>query len=535
MNGTRLIVTLLASALGLAPAFAADSSDKGGGKPGGGGAGRPPAGAPSGGGGGRPSTPSAPRPSAPAPSRPSPSQQPPSRPAQSLPAPPRQAPVRPAPSPARPAPDRSRPDRAPETARSQPVAPPVATRPPPARAPTVRPPAAREPVAIPRIPNPRDSSREVERDERRAVTRPAPARPVASSPTERPATTLPVHSVPPTRRGVAIERPAELPRAPVPRPETGREVASIPRLPSRPVEAPPLERFDRAAAPSAPRSSSSESSSSTWHRSRFDDCDPHWWYRNPRNRFVCWSGYSGWELGYVFCGSRIFWYWSRPGCDPWFRPYRYYWQPSCYYLPDYCPPYATAYVVHDYYDDGAYYTSYADPAAAAEDAPAPDAAALLAAGWEHFRKGAYLEAAESFRQAVLAAPSDPQPKIAFAQALFAIGNYPDAAFLVRRTIEVLPDWPLVGDDPRARYAEPADHAEQMVALRGFLALVPDEPAARLVLAVQNYFTGDLAAAREAFTALAALDPEDLVAKRFLERLVPAPAAPPAAPAEGEGR
>ena len=85
---------------------------------------------------------------------------------------------------------------------------------------------------------------------------------------------------------------------------------------------------------------------------------------------------------------------------------------------------------------------------------------------------------------------------------------------------------MTGEDPRVHYADPNDHAEEMVALRGFLDRLPGDPAATLVLAVQSYFTGDLTAAREAFSTLAALDRDDLVAKRFLEQLGPAPGTKP---------
>jgi tetratricopeptide (TPR) repeat protein len=257
------------------------------------------------------------------------------------------------------------------------------------------------------------------------------------------------------------------------------------------------------------------------------------WFHNPHNRFVCSHSCSGFQFGYVFCGSQIWWYWWWPNCAPCFRPYCYYWRPSCYYLPCYYPSYASVAYVNDYWDDGSYYPSYAPPPSESrpEAAPAPSAAdadALLVTGWQQFKAGSYPESLESFRQAVLARPDDPQAKVAFAQALFAIGNYPDAAFLIRRAFELLPDWPVTGEDPRARYADPAEHAEQMVALRSFLEHVPADPAATLVLAVQNYFTGDFAAAKEEFSLLAALDPEDLVAKRFLERLGP-PSAPPSVP------
>jgi len=323
-----------------------------------------------------------------------------------------------------------------------------------------------------------------------------------------------------------LPRLNRLERMPEPRPDT--------------PSAPPLAAKD-PLSPAAPRAPSPTIVAPAHSSPRVDfDVDVRWWFDRPCNRFVCWNDRAGFQFGYVFCDSRIFSYWWRPGCDPCFTPYSYYWQPSCYYLPAYYPSYATVRVVHDYYSDGPIYSSYGTSAAASDAAPAATSAdlpALLAAGWEQFRTGSYPDAAESFRQALLAAPDDVEAKMAFAQTLFALGNYGDAAFLFRRVVELRPDWPVVGEDPRSRYADPLDHAEQLVALRAFLEHVPGEPAATLVLGVQNYFTGDLTAAREAFQALALLDPEDLVAQRFLERLGPAPAHParPAAPAAPVGR
>lgn len=255
------------------------------------------------------------------------------------------------------------------------------------------------------------------------------------------------------------------------------------------------------------------------HRRGFDDVDVHFWWNLPGRRYPCWTDPCGIQYGYVFCGSSLWWYWWTPGCTPCFRPYRYYWAPSCWWLPSYYPSYATVYVVHE---------TVEVPPADAWDSGVPAAAAggdpglLLGDGWTAFAGGRYAESIESFRQAVLALPDDPFAKLALAQAFFAIGNYADAAFLLRRAGDLLPDWPVVGEDPRGRYGDPADHYEQMVALRAFLDRMPGEPAATLVLAVQSYFTGDLALAREAFGALATLDPGDPLARTFLDRLGPAP-------------
>jgi hypothetical protein len=246
--------------------------------------------------------------------------------------------------------------------------------------------------------------------------------------------------------------------------------------------------------------------------------DVNFFFANPCNRHCTWTGSGGCSFGYVFCNSWLYCYWWRPGCAPCFYPYSYYYWPGSYYYPAYYPTYSEVVVVHDYNDDANHY-----PPITNRTEPAPEAtpAERIAKGWEQFRARDYPGAIDSFRDAVLAAPDDATAKLAYAQALFAIGNYPDAAFLLRRALEMQPDLPVLGEDPRTRYGDPEEHAEQMVALRSFLDQVKGEPAATLVLAWQSYFTGDLGVARESFDALKVLDPEDEAAKRFLARLGPA--------------
>jgi len=265
---------------------------------------------------------------------------------------------------------------------------------------------------------------------------------------------------------------------------------------------------------------------------RHHDVDVAFWFSDPCNRYPSYIDPCGVQYGYVFCGSSLFWYSWRPGCAPYWRPYRYYWGPSCWWLPSYYPTYATVYVVRDDVhvppaDD--YLAAAPVPVPAAD--PAVDADAALRDGWTAFTAGRYLDALDLFRQAVLAAPDEPFAKLALAQASLAIGNYADAAFLVRRAASLLPDWPILADDPRAHYGDPADHFEQMVALRAFLERVPGEPAATLVLAWQSYFSGDLVAARDAFGELQRLDPTDPVAALFGLKLG-LPAAPAASAPAG---
>ena len=69
-----------------------------------------------------------------------------------------------------------------------------------------------------------------------------------------------------------------------------------------------------------------------------------------------------------------------------------------------------------------------------------------------------------------------------------------------------------------RYGDRSHHLEQLLAVRTFLDYLPDDPAGVLVLGVQSYFTGDLPGARLRFQRLLELDPEDLVAQKFLTAL-----------------
>lgn len=231
--------------------------------------------------------------------------------------------------------------------------------------------------------------------------------------------------------------------------------------------------------------------------------------------------YRGFEFGFSFCHSHygslshIFWYYRSPGRSVVYCPYNAYYTPTSYYLPAYYPSYSTVRYVTEVVDDSELYPVL--PSSEPID-PALDASGLADLGWQLFTAGDFAGAGEAFRQSVLADPENAMAKFGFAQALFAVGDYPDAAFLIRRGMELLPDWPALGTDPREHYSESVQHTEQILALRTFLDYVPDDPAGILVLAVQSFFTADRDTARLYFQRLAALDPDDLVAKGFLEHL-----------------
>jgi len=415
-----------------------------------------------------------------------------------------------------------------------PSVPKVGTKaPPPTTFPTreVKAPASR---TLPSVDAPRSSQPSRTRLETRPTKQPAAttspdatpdrSRPISerlreARPGSLPKVTFPSRTIDPPAAGKDRDLVATRPNGRSPRLE--QQLNPLPRLPRATLPADTIAPNHGATASNGSALSASFDVASASHC--HDNVDCNYWWNDPCNRHCTWVDSCGISYGYLFCGSSLWWYSWYPGCAPCYRPYYYYWGASCWWAPAYYPSYSTVYVVHD-----DYYVppSYGD-AAAAPAAPAVDGAQLLADGWTAFLAGRYTDAVESFRQSVLASPDDPFAKLALAQGFFALGNYADAAFLYRRAAELLTDWPLLGDDPRARYSDPADHFEQLLALRSFLERVPGEPAATLVLAVQSWFSGDLAVARDAFAELHALDPSDPLVAPFALKLGFATVPPPA--------
>ena len=113
-------------------------------------------------------------------------------------------------------------------------------------------------------------------------------------------------------------------------------------------------------------------------------------------------------------------------------------------------------------------------------------------------------------------PDDADSKLAFAQSLFAIGNYSDSAFLFRRALELRPDWPDTEPSVLDRYGNTVDHQEQILAVRTFLGYMAEDPSASFVLAVESFLSGNVPEARALLQKLRELDPEDHSVQRLLE-------------------
>ena len=249
------------------------------------------------------------------------------------------------------------------------------------------------------------------------------------------------------------------------------------------------------------------------------------------------------HLPYTYYPFKYSWYSSWFGYHPAWSPYWWCeWWPTytlypsyVYTVPTYVPVYEESTVIYYPVDEApADVAPIAGPADVPVDLPAttidpdfareldaissnPDAVSLLEEGARLFNEGRYADAADAFRRAMLAEKNNAVPKFAMAHALFALGEYSYAAFLIRRGMEILPSWPSVGADLRDLYGDPDDLAEQSIALRIYQESNKDDADALLLAGYVAFFSGDLDVAEQDFTALAALSPGNRVADAFLAR------------------
>ncbi len=146
------------------------------------------------------------------------------------------------------------------------------------------------------------------------------------------------------------------------------------------------------------------------------------------------------------------------------------------------------------------------------------AADRMKSGTQSFRDRAYLDAAKAFRQAIPLDVDNALPRFSFAHALFALGDYENAAYSVRRGLDLMPEWVTSGNNLWAAYGEPKDFRDQRFALASACVLNPTDAEALTLLGYVDFFTGNLAGSRAAFGKLAELRPDDPLAPFFLTEI-----------------
>lgn len=261
----------------------------------------------------------------------------------------------------------------------------------------------------------------------------------------------------------------------------------------------------------------------------FDDLENNWgnYYNN------CWNFYNPWFWGWSAGWNNLFPY-GYHGLFGFRHPffYRYNWYHYWYgYYPIYdhysYPQYVTytpqtvvlapQQQIVTNPEVVVYYPTYAEQAAPPQQAPAStphipaalarqlqtlgnndNAVELLEQGAREFKSGNYTAAADSLRRSMLAEPGNAVPKFALAHALFALGDYDYAAFLIRRGMDILPEWPRVGTSLHELYGDPKDLEEHLVGLNVFVNTHPSAIEARFLLGYVSYFAANLDAAEAAF-------------------------------------
>ena len=247
-----------------------------------------------------------------------------------------------------------------------------------------------------------------------------------------------------------------------------------------------------------------------------------------------WYGYYGWpSWGF---GFGFYWphYYAYGGFWPYWYAYSYpfdrvYHYGYTSYLPERVVIYENYY--YDSVGDGGYYEEVPVDGApvdgggvaggvVGEVAPAAGAAGglpddPLVTGDVMLRAGRYTEAVEAYRDAVDAEPDNSIAKFALADALFAMGEYHEAAYLARLGLAQDPDW-LGATVSKGDLFPSVDEFERLLAsLEAFAAERDYDSSAWFLLGYQQHFSRKYTAARSSMTKVAGILVGDPLTQRVL--------------------
>ncbi len=151
-----------------------------------------------------------------------------------------------------------------------------------------------------------------------------------------------------------------------------------------------------------------------------------------------------------------------------------------------------------------------------EDARA-EHARLVRLGREAFTAREDGRAADRFRQAIRLRPIEPTAHFLLAQALFALGKYPEAADAVRSGLALRADWPTTAYRFREAYgADLGGLAEQLHRLEEAHDQFPDDASVSFLLGYVLWFDDKRAEARPLFRKALTLGGDRASIERFLD-------------------
>ncbi len=158
------------------------------------------------------------------------------------------------------------------------------------------------------------------------------------------------------------------------------------------------------------------------------------------------------------------------------------------------------------------------PTDAAAQQPA-QADELLHKGDYYFKAGYYFKASESYRLALLEDPTSPWKKLAFGNALFAIGNYSYASYALRRGVAELDPAEPFRPDVAGLFPSRRKFTQAVRDLKRYVTYSPRDPAGLTVLGYVLFsIDGEEQRCRAMLEYLKRLDPDDPFADFFLAQL-----------------
>lgn len=136
----------------------------------------------------------------------------------------------------------------------------------------------------------------------------------------------------------------------------------------------------------------------------------------------------------------------------------------------------------------------------------------------YFRDSRYQDAVDAYLRALTYLTDDASIHLALADALFALGDYHYAAFMINKGIDLDPELAQLTIDKRAFYSDAATFDAQLETLRRYAAEKPYDAAAHLVLGYNLRFSGDDVGAERAFARVLEIDKGAIAAELFLNAI-----------------
>jgi tetratricopeptide (TPR) repeat protein len=209
------------------------------------------------------------------------------------------------------------------------------------------------------------------------------------------------------------------------------------------------------------------------------------WYGYGRRNY--WAGfypyYGGWGLGFPLLGWGLGYTGLGLGYGGWGGyGYGYPYYDSGYYGNyGYSYPSTSTYIYADA-TDAAPVTAYSQPTAPAADQVA-SAGDFVGLGEDAFRAGRYDEALRDWQHAMVDDPNNGAVVLLMAQAMFALGQYDQAANTTQMAMQMLPEaeWGNVVKNYTQLYGNVEDYTNQVRAAEKARDAKPDDGAIRFVL------------------------------------------------------